>query len=147
MYHRIGEIHTGLGNPNPCMLNNKWSENEELNNLIKKMFDEGINIFFKQYGGCDFRIEKSQDNIMVVFGIEPTYQYDKLKLITINSDIENCYYENGVAFGVYGSKIVSKKKKYTQYKNNCKFKVFAEKWSKELRECKNEIWENKNKKM
>ena len=132
MYHRIGEIHTGLGNPNPCMLNNKWSKNEELNNLIKKMFDEGINLFFKEYGGCDFRIEESKYNIKVVFGIEPTYQYDKLKLIGIYSDIESCFKEDGTSFGAYGSNVVSKKRNYTQYKYNCKFKIFAEKWSKEL---------------
>ncbi len=134
MYHRIidSSIHIGLGNPNKCILKNQWSENLNINNLVKDMLKEAIDLWFKDLQGCDFNIYQDEYCIEISFGIEPTYKYDKLKLIIINNNIKYSSYINGISFGWYGTNIIKTKKRYEEYKLNCKFKKFADKWSKEL---------------
>lgn len=132
MYHRNNETH--LGNPNPCILANEWSKNEELNKLAKEIFEDGINLWFKDIQGCDFNIYEDEKCIEIAFGIEPTYQRDKLKIIIVNSNIKYSSYTTGIAFGAYGSNLVMKRKYYSEYKNKCKFIDFIDRWQIKLQE-------------
>lgn len=132
MYHRNNETH--LGNPNQCILSNKWSKNEELNKLAKEIFEDGINLWFKDIQGCDFNIYENEKCVEIAFGIEPTYQGDKLKIIIVNSNIKYSSYTTGIAFGAYGSNLVMKRKYYSEYKNKCKFIDFIDRWQIKLQE-------------
>jgi hypothetical protein len=125
---------TGLGNPEKCLMNNNWTENQELNTAIQIMLYEAINLWFKDIGGVDFEIQFLENGkiIVVDFGIEPAYQYDKLKIYSIDTNKDSSYFMQGKAWGAYGSGIVKTTKYYTDYKNNCKFKKFVDKWSNEL---------------
>jgi len=68
MRHRIVSG-TGLGNPDPVLLNNEGEINE--------FFAEAaLKEYFYQQEGFDFQIEEDMVNI----GIEPTYQGDELLL-------------------------------------------------------------------
>ena len=133
MRHRMGcAAQTGLGNPSQPLLKNKWADNEEINNVAKAMMSEAIDLWFKEYEGCDFNIDVGEKHIEVAMGIEPAYQLDPLKIVIINSNIQYSSFTTGIAYGYYGSNIVQKYKRYEEYKNNCKFKRFADKWSAEL---------------
>lgn len=126
--HRLTEgIYTGLGNPSAPILNNVWSKKESVNDFIKTMGDDAISLYFKDIGGFDFDI--SEDSITL--GIEPAYKYDKLKLIHLEKNKDNCYYQTGIAFGYYGSDILSNTRYYKNYKKKCKFKDFIDKWYEE----------------
>ena len=134
MRHRMTNVNTGLGNSEPCLLNNKWTDNEKLNQLVKELLDEGIEIWFENLQGCDFSIYQDESCIEIAFGVEPAYQHEKLKIIIVNSNIQNSGLIYGVAFGAYGTKIVKKHKHYHEYTRNCKTKRFIEKWSNKLQE-------------
>lgn len=133
MRHRIVSG-TGLGNPDKEMLQNKWTNNAKLNTTIQIMLHEAINLWFKDIGGVDFEIQilENGKRIAVDFGIEPAYQYDKLKIYSIDTDKDSSYYMQGKAWGDYGSGIAKTIKYYSDYKNNCKFKKFVDRWSNEL---------------
>lgn len=126
MRHRLA-IGTGLGNHEQCLMNNKWTNNYALNNKIKEMLSETIDLWFKEIGSVDFNIQSTDGGIRIDFGIEPTYKYDKLKVFTINTDKNKSSYTKGIAFDYYGSGIVSTTKLYSSYKNDCKFKRFVDK--------------------
>jgi hypothetical protein len=115
---------TGLGGSSDTIMNNEWSENQVINEFIKTMGDEAISLYFEDYEGFDFGIE---DNSITI-GIEPTYQYDNLRIIHINKNKDDCYYQTGKAFGLWGSRILSKTKYYKDYVKKCKFKNFVDKW-------------------
>jgi hypothetical protein len=116
MRHRITSGVTGLGNPDPVLLDNKGK--------INKVFaNEVIDTFFKG-DGCDFKVTKKG----VTLGIEPAYQYEKLRIIHIDKNIGESYYWYATAFGYYGSKLVGKKKFYKDYKFNSKFKRLVDKY-------------------
>lgn len=133
MRHRL-VTGTGLGNPDPCLLNNKWTENERLNTTIQIMLHEAIDLWFKDVGGVDFEIQllENKKRIAVDFGIEPAYQYEKIKVFSIDTNKNSSYYMQGKAWGAYGSGIAKTTKYYNDYKYNSKFKRFVDKWSKEL---------------
>ena len=120
---------TGLGNPDPPILNNMGA-------LQLNFAEDAINTYFNDQHGCDFSV--TDDCVMI--GIEPAYQYEKLKIIAIDRDKGHSYIRTGYAFGGYGSQLVSKKKHYKDYTNNCKFIKFVDKWHRELFPIK----ENKN---
>ena len=141
MRHRICDIGLG-GNSDPEILENKWTENEELNELLKECFHESLNTFkfLKEEGWLDFTIDLKNKEIK--FGIEPTYQYETLFIITIDlDDIGECSIEKGIAWGLYGSNIVSTTKYYKDYKNKCQFTKFIDKW---FNQIKNIIEKNKH---
>jgi hypothetical protein len=128
----IGNVTTGIGNPDPCILTNEWTSDEGLNSLIKEMLDEAIQLYFKEYGGCDFQIEVKKDEIRVKFGIEPAYKFEKYKLIIISTNPEYSKYETGIAWGYYGSDIVKTRRKYLDYKYKSKFPTFIGRWTPKL---------------
>lgn len=117
---------TGLGNPSEELLKNQWSENKAYNKKIKEMMKEGIGLYFKDIGGCDFTIHHNR----VEFGIEPAYRFDRLKIISINKEIGLSYIETGRALDLWGSGICSSSKFYRNYKLKSKFVRFINRWHK-----------------
>ena len=123
MRHRFGYLN-GLGNPEDCILDNnitinlkKWKE--FINDCCKKykLFDE--------FNGFDFHGDRDR----FIFGIEPTYKWDKLLIIEFDfNNRENSSIKTGVAFGYYGSSCVCETKKYNEYKRRSKFVQFIDKW-------------------
>ena len=128
MRHRIGGQNTGLGNPNPEILENKWSKDERLNKVLKAMFKEVIPLYFSKWGGVDFKIRENR----IEFGIEPAYQYEKLLFITIDRNINESRYTSGIAWGAWGSELAIKERYYGDYKYKSKFCKFIDKWHKKI---------------
>ena len=120
MRHRI-VTGIGFGNPAPVLLDNEGE-------LPKKFADEAYDEYFKKFEGFDFKILKTRVDI----GVEPGYQYEPLKIISINKDKRKSYICTGRAFGGYGTQLVTKTKFYIEYKYQCKFVRFIDKWHKEL---------------
>lgn len=124
MRHRICNL-TGFGNSEPIKLDNNID-------ISKSSFWDGFlkdaQLNFKtidEYEGFDFHIT----NNGFTFGIEPSYQLDSLQIIHFDfNNKQDCYLEQGVAFGVYGSRCVTKIKKYSEYKTRSKFIRFIDKW-------------------
>lgn len=118
MRHRIGGVSAiGLGNPDPVLLDNKGTINKEF-------ADEALKEYFSYEEGFDFQLNKDFVNI----GIEPAYQYDRLKIISIQKDKSKSYIQTGKAWGPYGSQIAKNTKVYGDYKNKSKFIKFVDKW-------------------
>lgn len=118
----IGNISTGLGNPDRVLLNNKGK-------VLKRhelMFEDAKKTwrFFDFLGGADFQF--ADDGFS--FGYEPAYQYERLMIIHINKDQGKSYIINGKAFDSYGSGIRKSIRFYSDYKYNSKFKRFIDKW-------------------
>jgi hypothetical protein len=114
-------VNNGLGANTKVLLDNKGEINKEF-------ADAALAEYFAKEKGYDFQI--TEDSITI--GIEPTYMFDKLKLISINKDKSKSYIKKGIAFGAYGSQILGKPKAYSQYKRKCKFTLFVDKWHKVL---------------
>ena len=87
-------------------MSNTWSDNEKLNEVVKLMLQEVLNLEpIKEYGGLDFEVECDGDNFNIDFGYEPAYQYDKLLIYRIENNKNRCKILKGKALGVYGSDI------------------------------------------
>lgn len=115
---------TGLGNPAQAILDNEWTGSEKDDAVIRAMLDEAIKLYFQEYGGCDFTISKH----CVRFGIEPSYMYQHLKMIHIDREKGSSYFQQGIAWGGWGSDIASNKKWYSDYKKRGKFVKFIDEW-------------------
>ena len=121
MRHRMGiGVYTGLGNPDKEILSNAGN----LEGATKKMVIEAVALYFKKWEGCDYDV--TEDEIKI--GIEPAYQYEKLKVIAIKRNKGNSYLRTGIAFGGWGSGICSSYRFYSDYKTNGKFKKFVDRW-------------------
>lgn len=108
----------GLGSGSTSLLSNNG-------NLNKVFCSEALEEFFKKHEYFDFQI--NSDGVLI--GIEPTYQYDELFIICIHSDKNKSYIQHGKAWGPYGSDVAKRIKFYSDYKNECKFTKFIDKWS------------------
>lgn len=120
MRHRIVSG-TGLGNPDPVLLSNNGRIN-------KKFANDAIALYFNEEYGFDFQISKDS----ITIGIEPAYQYEKLKIIHINRNKSKSYLQRGKAWGPYGSQISKNTYLYENYKKKGKFVKFVDKWHKVL---------------
>lgn len=109
-------VNNGFGANAPVLLNNTGKLNNEF-------ADDALKEYFKDEG-CDYQVTDEMVNV----GIEPTYQGDPLRIISINKDKSKSYILTGQAFGPYGSGIRSTKKTYAEYTNKCKFVKFVDKW-------------------
>lgn len=119
MRHRMGiASYTGIGgNNSPVLLDNKGK--------INKIFAKDVlKTYFEHWGGFDYTI--SDEEIKV--GIEPAYFGEDLLIVAICKDKRFSYIQTGHAFGYWGSGIRSKTKYYKDYKKNCKFVKFVDKW-------------------
>ena len=128
MRHRIGGI-TGFGNPEPCGLDNNITleKCEFWDKFLEDCQDNFKTI--ANYNGFDFHLSK----VGFAFGIEPSYKYDDKQVIYIDlNDKENCYIEQGRAWGYYGTHCLTKIKFYRDYKRNSKFIRFINKWYEKL---------------
>lgn len=114
MRHRIVSG-TGLGNPSPEILDN--------NGVLYGPFVKfAMKFYFPD--GFDFKIKDDE----ILIGFEPAYQYERLKIISINKDKDKSYIQNGKAWGGYGSQITKATRYYKDYKNKCKFTRFVDLW-------------------
>lgn len=125
MRHRITDLHTGLGNPEPVKMDNniQLEKSEFWDNFL----EDAIKTFsvIRDYNGFDYRIDENQ----FIFGIEPAYEGDDLQIIKFNFEDKNSsYIRQGHSFGAYGSNIVSKYRFYGDYKRKSKFVNFIDKW-------------------
>jgi hypothetical protein len=114
--HRICP-NNGLGNSDKPLLDNKG-------NIDKEYYNAVVEEYFKFWCVVDFKVTKKEMTI----GIEPAYQSEKIKIISINKNKNLSYILTGYAFGSYGTQIVSKKKYYSDYKNKSKFVKFVDEW-------------------
>lgn len=118
MRHRIAAI-TGLGNPNPVLLDNKGK-------LNYKFADAVVETYFPE--GFDYKIMRDQ----VLVGIEPSYQFDPLKIVAIHKDKKKSFIQTGRAWGGYGSQLSTTTKCYSEYKYKSKFVKFIDQWHDKL---------------
>lgn len=109
---------TGLGNPDPVLLDNKGGK------IDSEFAKDAFKTYFQEYDGFDFHI--TQDSITI--GMEPAYQYERLKLVSIHKDKRKSYIQQGKAWGPYGSQIAKNTKVYGNYKNKSKFVKFVDRW-------------------
>lgn len=107
----------GFGNPDPVILDNKGK-------LHKVFADEVMDLYFQDFEGFDFKVTKKG----VTVGVEPAYQFEKLRILHIDKDKGESYIWYGKSFGYYGSKIVGKPRFYKDYKLNSKFKRIVDKY-------------------
>ena len=145
MRHRIGgleNVYMGLGADNiSSELDNKWSENEKFNTVVREMFDDALETICKKENihGFDFNINISDDSFTIMFGIEPAYKYDPYFMICIDSDYIKSYIEKGIARGYYGRDIeITYKKSFVIVQLSDKYymdyKDFVDKWYPKLLE-------------
>lgn len=108
---------TGLGGGQRDLLDNQGELPEEFGQDV-------IEAYFSKEHACDYQIKKTHISV----GIEPTYQYDRLKIITIHSDKFKSNIRTGRAWGPYGTQIAVNKRIYSEYKTKSKFVKFVDKW-------------------
>lgn len=114
MKHRITHNH-GFGANAKVWLNNEG--------LLNPQFGDAA-LDYLGLHRADFQIE--DDKISV--GIEPTYQFDRLHIITIHRDKLKSEWTRGKAWGAYGSEVVFESKMLRDYKYESKFVRFVDQW-------------------
>jgi hypothetical protein len=113
MKHRL--VNNGLGANAEVHLNNKG--------IINKEFADAA-LDFLGLEGFDFQVD--DDSVSV--GIEPTYQYEDLKIITIARNKKHSTYVTGRAWGPYGSQVVKRTRRMGDYSRQSKFTKFVDEW-------------------
>jgi len=112
MKRRIGNAGwTGLGGGGKSLMDDIPTGNKKQDALIKEVSKEFYFEFLKgteaDYGICDAGTKYEGRAIML--GYEPSYMYEPLKVVLIDSDKERSYIMTGYAFGGWGTGIRSKK--------------------------------------
>lgn len=112
--------YTHIGGGGPSMLSNEGN----ITNDMRAMFNEAIELYFQKWEGCDYQITKDA----IEFGVEPSYQYEDLKIISLNKIKDESYIATGYAFGAWGSAIRGTTKYYRDYRRSSKFTKFINNW-------------------
>ncbi len=113
----LGNISTGMGNPSPVLLNNTGK-------LRDDFYEAAVLEYFQEWEGCDFQVSEQRVSV----GVEPSYQFDELRIITICVDIGKSTFHTGKSWRSYGSAIAQRTKYYSDYKYSCKFTRFVNSW-------------------
>lgn len=119
---------TGLGGGGKSLMNGQAPSDKELLQKVNECAEDAYKTFFKgtkideEY--CDAGFEGNE----IRFGIEPSYQFEKLKMISISQNKSDSFIVTGIAFGAWGTGIRSKTKEYSQYSKKGKFVRFVDKW-------------------
>lgn len=119
MRHRIASGF-GFGNSDRGILDNKGK-------LNKKYADDAYETYFSKQGqaeGFDFHVNES----CVMVGLEPGYQYERLLIVAIHKNKEMSFIRDGYAWQGYGTGLRKKTRFYGEFKYNCKFVRFVDKW-------------------
>lgn len=123
MYRRLCEDN-GLGNPEPCKLDNNITIDTKAWGAFCDDFCDKYKLIC-EWEGYDFHCDPNAFYV----GIEPTYMYDKLLIVKFDLDDKNkSSITTGVAFGAYGTNCVSKTSVYGDYKRASKFTRFIDQW-------------------
>ena len=140
MRRRFGgleNVHMGLGVDNiPYELDNTWSENENLNAVALKMFDDALETIFKDrnLSGFDFKVQSDLSDFNIMFGFEPAYQYDPYLMFCITAAYKDSYMETGVATSEYATEVrTDKHSRVVDEDCDSDFVNFVDKWYDELR--------------
>lgn len=105
MKYRICD-YTGLGGNAEVYLDRQGNIPEDAIAEIVEIFNNG----------CDWHSEKDY----IAFGIEPTYQGDRLYIFYVKRDINESFILRGKAWGAYGTNVVKTIKKFSDYKYKSK---------------------------
>jgi hypothetical protein len=114
MKHRIVHEH-GFGANAKVWLNNQGPLNPQFGDAA---------LDYLELTRCDFQIDDNQISV----GIEPTYQFDRLHVLTIHRQKDKSGWVRGKAFGAYGSQVVTERRILGDYKYQSKFVRFVDKW-------------------
>ena len=136
MRRRLTNAHTGLGNPLPELFDNKWTDNEDFNDVVRLFFDDALDYIddFKELGGFDLNITLREDGFRIMFGIEPSYKHDPYICYCFDSNKDNIFYKKGISNGYYGSDIViNKELRYNKCMDD--FKICIDKHYDNLVKC------------
>lgn len=113
MKHRISNV---LGN------NDTRFDLDNSGTIDKKVADLAIETYFSKWEGFDFKVTKSKVHI----GIEPSYQYDPLCVLTIHRNKRRSTITTGRAFSHYGSGVRKRTLTYGDYVYKSKFVKFVD---------------------
>lgn len=138
MRRRIGGAYTGLGPGTPQRMDGQKTKSNKLNKIINAAAKEAYELFFKGTKMDDGYCDAQYRDMEVTLGIEPSYMYERLKIIVIDKQKEYSYIQTGYAWGPWGTGIRSKTKYYKEMKYNSKYKNFINKWHEKIYGYKNE---------
>lgn len=120
--------HTGLGGGGRVMLDGQPSGDKDFDDLVRKCSKAVYETFFKgtkmDHNFCDAQIKNGE----VMMGIEPSYMYEGLKIITISERKGESSIATGYAWGAWGTGIRSKERRYDDAKKKGKFVKFIDHW-------------------
>lgn len=110
------------------IMDGKSTWNNELDKKINLCAEECYDLFFKG-SIVDFEIVDAWYNPPTLkLWIEPTYQWDYLKIICIQETKELSYIENWRAWWLWWTGVASSVRYYQDIKRKSKFTKFIDKW-------------------
>lgn len=115
---------TGLGGNAKVYMSGQPTKDEKFNKVINAAAKDAYETFFKKFGYCDAGVDGEE----VRLGIEPTYQFEPLKIVAINKDKDQSRFITGRAVGPWASAVQSTIKEYRDYQRHSKFIRFVDKW-------------------
>lgn len=128
MIRRGSAGHTGLGGGAKEKMSGQTSGDKQRDDLINACSQDFYKLFLEggkmDEGYCDAGF----DNNEIRVGIEPTYQYQYLKMIVIPENIQDSYLVIGWAASAWASKILCNHYYYRDYVRYGKVKRFIKKW-------------------
>lgn len=127
MRRRLGGEGTGLGNPDPQVMDGRSTGDKTRDALINTCAKDCYKTFFRGTK-LDYACDAGANSWEVRLGIEPSYKDWPLKLIVISSEKRRSYIQTGIARGWYGSSWQATKTFYQNYKYRSKFVRFIDKW-------------------
>lgn len=125
MKHRIGGGMTGLGNNAEVHLSNTGKRNKPFEQAV-------LDAYFTKDGEVEGGVDYESTKDYFTIGIEPSYQGDPLKIISIHRNKKDSYIARGQAFGYYGTGLRVTTKKYSDYRYEAKFVKFVNEWHEKL---------------
>lgn len=128
MKYRGAAAHTGLGGNAVTFMDCQETGDSVRDELVRQCSKDAYETFFKgtklDYDGVDAQSREYEVRV----GIEPSYQFDPLKIVCVSRTKENSYIMTGRAVGDWASRVIATKKYYSEYQRQTKFVRFIDKW-------------------
>lgn len=119
---------TGLGNSAPNLMDGEPTGDRKRDRAISACAKDFYEKFIKGTRIDEGYADAGVRGNSVIVGVEPSYEYERMKVVVLYPSKEMSRLIEGIARGGWGSNVVKRERLYCELTRDCKLRRFVDEW-------------------